>query len=661
MNKKFFIDVWRWMLRTSWWWGMALFAFVATSLPYWLWGIFGSGRGWDVFFRTPVMPNAIFDSYAYYQQIGVLAAERQTDIFGWFSWPLLELIRLLPHASIPEIWIVSRWVMTCLLFWIGAWCIRIITGRSKQMSRLLIVCLWLSFLLVIGLRPGVFSWYLPFGFLGLGLTYIVSEALQKNQWIKAVAYSLAAFFLFTIYPWFLIYGMLLLVVLFAAHIIQVRSKLWVVLVISAVLALSGVAVLVASGAISLHVSAASLAMYERNGITFSRMPLISNTILACVLWLLLLWSRCFWRKSNEEHSLREFLSLSWTAVIFAWLSAPFVGVFFQSDHFIIVVVMLSWLNVAAYVAPHETSVEKDGALPQRSSGENESLQATSGAGQAVSIRAERCIFFSIAIFSSVFFVYILQKVLRQIGDVETYLIHLSIWLSLAWSAWVCWFSARGRDVHSWWKKLRWLLLIICFSLGAIGLSAVIKRGMKEMPVLGQHLATIDWIRSHVPSHEVVCSDPVNADIYGAHDAHVTYPDEADIFLKETNDIWNQKVVAFGSVYDATAAGDTERFAYMINGSRTMSCLQFAKAGKLLERLHVSRKAIDVFFGCRQDRADAFEREVLSAIAEHRVNASAFRAMCPWVVIPDDRKPYWNLPGSYEEIRIDQQTSIWHAK
>jgi hypothetical protein len=510
-----------------------------------------------------------------------------------------------------------------------------VTGASKNVSRWLIVCFWLSFLLVIGLRPGVFSWDLPFGFLGLGLSALAADALRSDRWMKSVAYSIVALFLFAIYPWFLIYGVSLFAVLYAVRIIQTRPRWWVVLVATSVFFICVFAILFATGKAPLHLPA-SFGTYERSGLTFSYMPLISNTIIACVLWLgLLLWARS--RRMTSQDRATELLSWFWIVVLVIWVATPLAGVYLQSDHFVIIVAMLTWLSAAWFVP-----------LP-------------SGDGRPRSTRIERTVSLAIAIFSSLFFLYILIKGLRQVGKIETFTIHLSIWLSLAWSAWFHWYSTRGGNVDAWWKRSRWLLLAICLFLGSIGLRAVVVRWMPVMPDLEQRIPAITWIQQHVPLNEAVCSDPVGASIYGAHNERMTYPEESNIILTETDDAQHRRLMIIGAAYDVVASGDEHRYPYLINGLRTAACEQFVKVGRLLERFHLSRTTIDQFLGCQQRRADAYEEEVMTAIAAHQVDAPAFRVMCPWVVIPDDRKQYWNLPGSYEEIRVDSRTSIWRAR
>jgi hypothetical protein len=73
---------------------------------------------------------------------------------------------------------------------------------------------------------------------------------------------------------------------------------------------------------------------------------------------------------------------------------------------------------------------------------------------------------------------------------------------------------------------------------------------------------------------------------------------------------------------------------------------------------VSEEDADRIVGCRRRRAMAFQNEVMTSLLARRVDAEAFRAYCPWVLIPDERKAFWTLPGPYEEIRVSTDTSIW---
>jgi len=429
-----------------------------------------------------------------------------------------------------------------------------------------------------------------------------------------------------------LYGFLFLAALWASSIILRRRRLWILLVAVCTLATCGFAFLLASGHASLWLPA-SVALYERNGIMFSHMVLISNTVLASFLWLGLLLSSSRHAPVRRETELVGWL---WIIVLAAWLLTPFLGVFLQTDHFIIIVAMLAWLNMALYLAPETMS----GILPAQ--------------------RFKRSVPLVIAVFSTLFLSYVLIKGILQIGKFETFTIHLSIWLALAWSAWFQWFRARGAAIGPLWRKGRWSLALISLCFGAVGLAVVVHRGMKEIPNLEQRIPVVAWIQEHVPLDEAVCSDPENASIYGAHIARQVYPEEANMVSKETDDVLRRRLITIGVAYDASAAGDVGRYSYLINGLRTSTCVQFAKAARLLERLGVSHASIDAFSGCLQGRADQYEQEVMSAIMSGRVDEDVFRSTCPWVIIPDDRAAFWRLPASYREMRINGETSVWHA-
>ncbi len=624
---------WKGAVRSSaWWWGIPLFVLVVTLLPYWLWNIVGAHAGWSGIYRIPVAPDAIFDSYVYFQYLGLLKTGAHMDSFGWFSWALYGLIRLFPRLSIPEIWIVSRWITTVLLLWIGAWSIRSLTGVSRHLARWSIMAFWLSFLLVIGLRPGVFSWYLPFGFFGLACLGFMNKALQEDRWFAAAGSGFLALGTLSVYPWFLLFGGASMVSLIVVRFISVNVRYFFVSLLAAILTVSAYVCLLASGIYAFH-APTIFSVYARSGISFSHMLFVSNTVLATFLWLLLLM--CAWPSSrgSEHDCARGFLASSWIVVLCLWLSSPLVGVFIQNDHFVILAVMLSWMSVSPFLSS-PTSVE----FTQRT----------------------RRISYSIALFASLFFVYILQKALRNITQFETYTIHLSIWLTLAWAGWSYWLTTGRIRSETFVKKSKYSLLFVATLAGSLGLAVVIRREMIKIPNIRLRLPVIEWIQANVPVEQAVCVDPFNASVYGAHDARLTLPNLSNLFFVEEDDAQHRRLKTLGSAYDTVAAKDEYLFQSLINGTRLQACEQFATTARFLQKMGISHERVNQFIGCDEQRANLYTYEVMRSIRARVVDVKVFRSTCPWVIIPDSAKPFWHIPDSYREIRVTNETSIWHA-
>jgi len=599
--------------------GIAVAVFFISALPYWIWNIVGGGLAWPDFLRVPVAPNAVFDSYLYFQQMSLLQAGIVTGSFGWFTQPIVWLMRMFPQASIPEIWILSRWLTLLLFCWAGPWCIRRFSGVSKNISRWLMLCFWFSFLLVISLRPGVFSWYLPFGFLGLGLLSFLGDALKQKRWMRALLISAASLAILKIYPWFFLLGFTFIVTQVAV-VFLAKYRLWLgALFIAGVASICIGGVLIATQTISVPIPD-SLAFYERNGIGFAHVPLVSNTTLASVLWL---WALTRLHRVRRDAPV-ELTGWMWIVMLVLWLSPPLVGLDLLNDHFIIVAAMLSWMSLALFVRePAESDVS---TKPFRDR-----------------------VLFGIAIVASLFFLYVLQQALRNVGQFAVYTIHLSLWLALAVAA-----SSLA------WRRIRWPLLVLCVLLGTIGLVSTLNRNKNEMPGLLSRLPTITWIQEHVPTGEAICADPVNAKIFAAHAGRLTYPSESNLMFPESDDVLQRRLVTIGGAYDTFAAQDQDSFSFLINGVRDVACDQFAKLAAILRTLGTSDASVNRFIGCRREKALAFERDVLDAVRATPLNADAFRELCPWVIIPDDRKPYWSLPERYEEIRVQEGVSVWHV-
>lgn len=607
--------------RTSWIWGTILLADLVTLLPYWVWNGAGEGFGGSGPWRFPVAPNAVFDSYLYFQQMSLLKAGIITGAFNWFTWPILGLMRLLPQASIPEIWMITRWFTIFLGWWAGAWCIRRVTGADTVISRWLSLSFWFSFLLVISLRPGAYSWYQPLGFLGIGLLSYAADIFlkERRRWIKAGMVGAAAVASLYVWPWFFLFSAVWVASFIASQFVLRRARWWYGLLAIAVAAVCAYAILLVSGVVS-FTPPASFAFYDRNGIGFSHAPLISNTVVAIGLWLGLLITV---RTKLDNH-----LGLSWIALLVLWLSPPLIGLDLLNDHFIILVAMLAWISLGVVITP---------------------------SSRPESNARDRRISLGIAIFASFFFIYILTKALGHIGKFEPYTIHLSIWFSLAAAGWL-------RVIGNYRQKpVLWCMFGVSLILGATGLVAAVQRNAVEMPLLRAQIPLIDWVSRHVPADQAVCADLTTAKILAAHAGRKIYPSAANLMLPETDEVQHRRLQVIGATYDVEAAKDEIFYPYLINGVRTGACNQFSRLSRWLEKLGVSRSSAQRFVGCRAERAATFEREVMTAIREKTTEASAFRAYCPWVAIPDDKKGLWSLPGAYEEIRIGETASVWHVK
>jgi hypothetical protein len=620
-------------LRGIWWWGSVFGTLIAVCVPYWLWNIRMGGFSWTAFVRFPVAPNAVFDSYLYFQQMSLLKTGLHTGTFAWFVWPLRAFMHVLPHASIPEVWILTRWITTFLLLWAGAWCIRRLAGVRQRVARWLIVCFWLSFLFVIGLRPGAFSWYQPVAFVGIALLVSATDAGRNGRWVKAFAIGLLALGLLDVYPWFLVFGIFFLLSFFAENIIASRRLWFFVLIATGAFAACAYGILLASGKIVFDVPLA-FAKYDRNGISLSHAPLISNTLIAILAWIGLLFA-AFRRRVAQERTLMTF-ARSWIVLFVVWLSPLLLGIEYLIDHFILIVAMLSWITLAFFATP---APDAPSASPSP---------------------WPRRIAIGTAIFASAFFFYVLQKALVHIGKFEPYCIHLSIWLALAVAAWFEWMSMRRAAIETVWRRARIPLIAVSAFIGVLGLSVVTWRYMADMPDLVVRAPVIGWIQTHIPEHDAVCTDPVSARIYGAHDFRVTYPNESNLMFTESDDVQHRRLQVILAAYDPAAAGNEGLLPYLINGVRASACDQFARVARILRSLGWSKERAYSFIGCQEQRASAYVNEVMGVINAHAADPAAFRATCPWVIIPDDQKAYWRLPASYEEIRVNDRTSAWHV-
>ena len=119
-------------------------------------------------------------------------------------------------------------------------------------------------------------------------------------------------------------------------------------------------------------------------------------------------------------------------------------------------------------------------------------------------------------------------------------------------------------------------------------------------------------------------------------------------------------------YGVASSGNLGIYQFETDHYLTIPCAAASKfshnagwAG-VLQRLGFSDTAVNDLIGCRQEVIDANWSRLTRAIDQYTLDEPAFRNLCPWVIIPDAQKSFWQLPKDYQETRIGNAIGVWSA-
>jgi hypothetical protein len=640
------------IMEVGWWVGVTLIAGLVAVFPYWTLNLLNLHVLRAPWWRVPVVTPGLFDTYVYLHWIGASAEGlMHGEVLGWFGTVLRVLwMGMRGWASVPELWIVSRWITVALSLLIGAWSVRCWSGLDRWSSRAVAGGLWLSAILTLSQRPGIYSWYLPFFLIGLTCILFVKRALDKSNIVPAIAWSALSVALSSTYPWFLMTSVLWIAVIWGAWLLLEYRR-----VLFSLLVLFAGAVFVSAIPLA-HwfldpAQAGLLGVYERNGIVFARVPFFANTVIAILAWIALLYAAVRRMPQSDVRDLLIVEAGGWIMLFLFWFNTPVTGIHLYSDHIIAPVMVLAWLCLATVWA----------AARERGHG----LGSVRRAGAW-----EKFVGFlplMIAGGATLFFFYILQQPLRfNMKKFDSYVVHLSHWFALAVAGWiVVWRSKRpNAELNS--RVVSATILIPAFLIGVTGVVPVIVRDAAKVPSIVANQPIVDWIRSNVPVREMMCSDIDSAQFYAAHTGRRVNPAEATLSYPESSDRVIANLATFVGAYNVSSSGSLPMMRFYTDHYRTIPCAAASKYShnafhaNVLAYLGFSEQRVNELIGCRQDVIDANWKRVETAMERYTIDVPVFRSFCPWVIIPDAQKPYWQLPSDYREYRLENGTSIWRT-
>lgn len=620
--------VWRMILmrlRSAdkfWWLGIPAVTLIITWFPYWIWNIFAGAPLADAWWRVQIAPQGVFDSYIYFHWLGAMVnGYDYGGYFRWFGGILSALNALMPKgASVIEFWLVTRWLSTVASIWIGSWSIQKWSGLDVKTSRFLSIIFWLGFLLTLSFRPGVTTWYWPFCTLGMTLIWLAQAKLSANHWRSALILSLAGIFISSVYAWFLVFVFIWSAVIWGLWLANKKPLFFPALASMGVI---GFYLLVPSLAnwFNSNERIGFLDSNLRNGIAFSRIPFLSNTVLVIIFWIALFSYLTF--KSAKRDQMFPWL-VSWLAMLFVWFHSVFTNLFTHNDHFISPVIFLGWVSLA-FIWHKRRDLNWSG----------------------------KAIWF-VALFSTVFFFYILQKpLLGNAYKFNTYVIHLVNWFSLAVAVWIMVLRGRIKDGF-----LNYGLFAPMLIVGVFGWTSILFAEMKDIEPYKNSLPVIQWIKEHVSPPQTICAEPDSAGFYGAHTGRPVLPGEGPIaYPVSTETIFKQLETIVGSL-DTRASGTESSFVFFSYYYRDRLCRQFSRQAGWLKKIGYSEASVNRIIGCPREAINASISRVRLAVDKHRLDERALSEYCPFIIVGPERLRYWNLPASYQEVKFEDGTSIW---
>ncbi|GEM_PF-5302660 len=608
-----------------WWGGVPIAVAVWTVLPYWILN-HSSPLLQSSWWRVPVMTPGVFDTYVYLHWMGALVGGiPYGGHFKWFGWVIVGLWKLIHSwASLPELWLITRWMTTTLSVWTGAWAIRQASDLDVWKSRFLSLGMWFAIVLTLGMRPGAYSWYLPFCLAGMACVWVVERLLREHHFFKAIGWSLFGLALSYLYPWFfLLVGLWLVVLWMRSLIALLRHPSWIFFL--AIFSVWAISVPLAKWFLD-PARVGLLGMYERNGVVFTHVPFFANTLLAMGLWITLIILQVRHRPGKPAAS----ILLPWLVLLFLWFHPVFTGIFLYPDHFIGPVAVLSWMSLGWMWKGGEQSLKK------------------------------RVLLF-LPVGATLFFLYILQQPLRlHPYKFDPYVIHLAHWLALAGAGWL--WVAAGKERGT--RLVMGVVMGLAVGIGLMGARSPLVRDVPHVTEVAMQLPSITWIRAHVPLTAKICSDPSTALFYAAHTGRTIYPAEPVMSYPVSSEIVLQELETLAGAYDASSTGQFASFQFLTDHYRIISCSQGSKYAHngmyavLFHRLGWSDDALNQFIGCHESVIKKNWERIKIALNRHQMDAVRFRELCPSVIVKKGERDAWQFPPEYHKLLDERLVEIW---
>ena len=616
-----------------WWIGIPFFVALVDVAPFLYIRCFLHLHSYGACWRLPVVGSVIFDGHVYRQFMG-MAALGIGDSYhvGVFGFIIHAIYSFVPYIYNTELWLLLTWVFGVLNWWTAAWMLKSFTSLSRSWRRLAATILWVAILLTLGFRPGIFSWFLPFGFVMLASCAEACKSLQRRRWYAASIWSLVALACSIVYPWFFIFATLWIASVWVSTVSQ-RLKwkhiviAWSVLTSVLILGLVKITTLF---------SERMVIFFEtllRNGAAFTHIPGVTNLLVAAVGWCAVMIMAAYHSSDHQKTRQTDCLLVTgWIITIMGWCSSMATGLYIHNDHFRIFVFIFAWISCAVLI-------ERRLVYPQVS---------TIG-----SDRPSRILVMVVAIIASLISIRYVFKPYALDHD-QLNAIHLTVWASLAISVWAALLNKRVSFFSAG-------MFFAIASLG-IGLPQYLATFSVEAKLTAQVTSVtpaVMWIRSSVPLTDRLCVSSEYIDVLGASTGYDLFFSEYNVFASGSDEDLYVKLKTYSSIISAS----TSTIDYVegkLIGSRGAICNQFPWQRKVFGRW-VSPQRLDNILGCQRDVLAGEQKFIHSLLADmNGQGGDDIKKLCPWIILGKSTENIPVVLSSYERKYDDKTFTIFRA-
>lgn len=624
-----FKNMFTWITRHAFWY--FAIPLIIGGLTYGPYLIIQCGGGMDMCWRVPVAGQVVFDLNTYFSVIGRIFAESRDTLSGAFGMFIRFAAWAFPSASVPEIWLMLRWTSGVVSLWLFAWMLECIIPTSKSISRWLASGFWVMIFLSLGFRPGIYSWVMPFTIISFCAAILAGRSIREMKILKALLTSGLAVIFSIFYSWTFVTIVIWLGAIWMSFFLEtIRLKsVWQWLITVAF-------TLVVTGSILWFFPSERLSIIIetllRNGMAFTRMPIISTMLVNAIIWVLLLVViRPLFSSSFEvkDRGLWLDLSIGWFAALFGWISNIFTGAYVQNDHFRMPLLLMSFITFAAL------------AVRLRDTKASEILSGS----------ISRKVFLGIFVISGVASLKYLSGPYAINGD-QFAPIHVFVWLSLAVvSSMVLWPSVL--NFHRRWFSLT--LIAVSVVLGVIPYQVMFFKEARRLSELKNDVAPmIKWIDESVPVGDHICADPEIDEMVSAFSKRFVFFTLEDTYASMPDNELYRRVGTLSSLVNPEDKNRIfDEWADYIRRQR-LACSVYARDRAIARKIFGERFSV-WSFGCDVDQVSRDERFVASMYAGNFSNIDDVRSLCSHLAIPSRAKSQWLIAApelvEYDDGRI----------